>query len=208
VIELYYLPGSAAFAVHAALEETGAEYRLIRVHRDGGTVEPPELLRLNPAGRVPTMTFDGMPMTESAACLMHVSDLYPEAGLAPAVGTEERAQWYRWLTFLTNTVQPAFMNFTAPRRAAPDEAAEAVKSKAVENLAGMRERIESHLGANGPYLLGEQFTSADLFLAMVTRWCRRLDPKWWDQPHLGEHWRTVRARPSMQRVYEQEELEE
>lgn len=208
MIELYYMPGSAALAVHAGLEEAGAEYRLIRVRREDGAVEPPELLRLNPTGRVPTMTFDGMVMTESVACLMHISDLYPEAGLAPAVGTPERAQWYRWLAFLTNTVQATFMNFTAPGRAASEGATEAVREKAIETLGDLRKRIDGHLAGEGPYLLGERFTSADLFLAMITRWCRRLDEKWWDQPHLGEHWRTIRARPSMQRVYEQEGLEE
>ena len=71
VIDLYY--------VHAALEEAGAEYSLIRATRENGVFGPPEAARLNPAGRVPTMSFDGMAMTESVACLMHISDMYPDA---------------------------------------------------------------------------------------------------------------------------------
>jgi len=204
MIELYYRPGAASLVVHATLEEAGAEYRLIRVHG----MDPPEFLHLNPLGRVPTMTFNGMTMTEAAACVMHISDLYPAAQLAPEPGTAERAQWYRWLTFLTNTVQMSFINYFRPERAIAEQFTEALETQAVEVLAGLRDHIESHLGSAGPYLLGERFSSADLFLAMLTRWGRNLDPKWWDLSQLGAHWHVVRARPSMQRVYEQEELPE
>ena len=204
MIELYYRPGAASFVAHATLEEAGAEYQLILVEGRGS----PEFLALNPLGRVPTMTLDGMTMTEAAACVMYISDLYPDAHLAPAVGTPARAQWYRWLTYLTNTVQMSFINYFRPERAAPEEATEAVKRKAVDVLVGLRNQIEAHLADSGPYVLGEQFSSADLFLAMLTRWGRNLDPKWWDQPHLGEHWRRIRARPALERVYEQEGLEE
>jgi glutathione S-transferase len=76
MIDLYYLPGAASLVVHAALEEAGAEYNLIRATRTDGVFGPPEAARLNPAGRVPTMSFDGLAMTESTACLMHISDLF------------------------------------------------------------------------------------------------------------------------------------
>jgi glutathione S-transferase len=208
VIDLYYSPGAASLVVHATLEEVGAEYNLVRVTREGGVFGPPEAARLNPAGRVPTMSFDGAPMTEAAACVMHLCDLYPNAGLAPPVGTPERAQWYRWLTYLTNTVQPTFIAYFGPARVAPEEAADAIVQKAVETLGEHREAIEAHLAANGPYVLGERFSSADLFLFMMTRWGRRIQPRWWDQPKLGEHYRTIKARPALQRVFEQEGLED
>jgi glutathione S-transferase len=210
VIDLYWMPGAASLAVHALLEEVGAEYRLHRVSRDGGKVEPPELPELNPHVRVPTAVLDGgVVMYESAALVMHLSDLYPEAGLAPAPGTPERALWYRWLTYLTNTVQATFMIFFYPERHISEGAdPEPVKRRAEASLAGMRDFLEGELTAGGPYLLGERFTSADYYLWMLTRWGRRVEPKWWDQPELGAHWRRVRERPAAQRVYEQEELTE
>ena len=107
------------------------------------------------------MTFDGMTMTEVAACVMHISDLYPAAQLAPAPGTPERAQWYRWLAFLTNTVQVSFINYFRRERAVAEEFTEALETKAVEVLAGLRDQIEEQLAASGPYLLGERFSSAD-----------------------------------------------
>jgi glutathione S-transferase len=210
LIDLYWMPGAASLAVHAVLEEVGAEYRLHRVVRDGGIIEPPELPKLNPHVRVPTAVLDGgLVMYESAALVMHLSDLYPDAGLAPAPGTPERALWYRWLTYFTNTVQATFMIVFYPERYTAEGAdPEPVKQRAEAALTGMRDVIEGELAGGGPYVLGEGFSSSDYYLWMLTRWGRRVEPKWWDQPELGAHWRRVRERPAARRVYEQEELTE
>jgi glutathione S-transferase len=209
VIELYFTPGAASLAVHGVLEEVGADYTLIRVTKENGKVDPPELPRLNPHVRVPTMVDGDLVMFESAACVMHLCDNHPEAGLAPSLGTRERALWYRWLTYLTNTVQAAFMVYFYPSRASDDASAhDAIAATAAAALAGMRDHLEGELAAGGPYLLGERFTSADLYLAMLTRWGRRLPEKWWDRENLGEHYRLVTGRPAIARVYEQEGLTE
>jgi glutathione S-transferase len=208
VIDLYYFPGAASLVVHAALEEAGAEYNLIRATRENGVFGPPEAARLNPAGRVPTMSFDGLAMTESVACLMHISDLYQDAGLAPPVGTPERGQWYRWLIYFLSPVQSTFYGFIAPSRSAPVEAQGAVRAHAIDALEVYRTTLDAHLAANGPYLLGELFTGADLFLFMLTRWGRRLEPRWWDAAALGNHYRTLKARPAIERVFEQEGLDD
>jgi glutathione S-transferase len=209
MIDLYYMPGAASLPVHALLEEVGADYRLVRVVKEGGKIEPPELERLNPHRRVPTMTDDGLVMYESAACVMYLSDRFPEASLAPAIGTPERALWYRWLTYLTNTVQAAFMVFFYPERYTADPAgADAVKAQAAASLAGMRDFVEGELSASGPYLLGERFTSADLYLYMLTRWGRRLESKWWDERCLGAHYRLLGERPAVRRMRAQEGLDD
>ena len=209
MIELYFTPGAASLAVHGLLEEVGAEYRLVRVTKEDGKVDPPELPTLNPHVRVPTMVDGDLVMFESAACVMYLCDEHAEAGLAPALGTRERALWYRWLTYLTNTVQAGFMVYFYPSHATDDAQAEdGIAAKTAASLAGMRDHIEGELAANGPYILGERFTSADLYLAMLTRWGRRLPEKWWDRPQLGAHYRLVTERPAIKRAYEQEGLEE
>ena len=209
MLDLYWIPGAASLAVHALLEEAGVEYRLHRVVRDNGKVQPAEFRKLSPHGRVPTVVLDGgLVMYESAAIVMHLWDLYPEAGLAPAPGTPERALWYRWLTYFTNTVQATFMIFIYPERYTAEGAdAEPVKERAEASLVGMRDFLEGELAAGGPYVLGERFSSADLYLWMLTRWGRRLEPKWWTCPSSVPLAR-VRERPAAQRVYEQEGLEE
>jgi len=209
MIELYYRPGAASMPVHSLLEEVGADYRLRKVTGRGDSLEPPELLRLNPHGWVPALVDGELVLTESVACLLHLSDRFPEADLAPGLGTPERARWYRWLVYMTNTVQPAFLVYFYPDRYAPEgDAADAVGATASRRLAGMRDYLEGELAAHGPYLLGERFTSADLFLHALTRWGRRLEPSWWTLPHLGAHYRLVDERPAVRRMREQEELDD
>jgi glutathione S-transferase len=94
-----------------------------------------------------------------------------------------------------------------PERGTTDPGgAEAVKAQAEADLAVMRRHLEGEL-TTGPYLLGERFSSADIYLFMLTRWGRRLEPKWWDQPMLGTHFRRVFERPAAQRMWEQEGLD-
>ena len=68
--------------------------------------------------------------------------------------------------------------------------------------------LSGQLAAGGPYLLGDRFTSADLYLAMLTRWTRRLERKWWDDPQIGAHYRRVADRPASQRVWAQQGLDD
>jgi glutathione S-transferase len=89
--KLFYSPGSAAIAPHAALEETGAPFELVRVDMQAGGPKRPEYLALNPHGRVPTLVADGAPVYEAAAICMLLAERHPEAGLAPRPGTRARA---------------------------------------------------------------------------------------------------------------------
>lgn len=208
MIDLYFIPGAASFAVHILLEELGLEYRLRRVEREEGRVSPPDFVGLSPHGRVPVLVDGDLVLHESAAIVMHLSDVHAEAGLAPEPGARERAHWYRWLVYMTNTVQPAFLRYFYPERYTTDEAvAPAVGARAATELGEARAFIERELARSGPYLLGERFSSADVFLLMLTRWGRRLPEKWWDQPALRAHFARVFERPSVQRAWEQEGLD-
>src|SRR5687767_12411567 len=104
-MKLYWRPGAASMAPHAALAEIGTDYELVRVEHDAPDDASAEYRRLNPSGRVPTLADGDLVLTESAAILLHLADRFPEGRLAPH---GDRAELYRWLVFLTNTVQPAF----------------------------------------------------------------------------------------------------
>jgi glutathione S-transferase len=109
--------------------------------------------------------------------------------------------------YLTNTVQATFMVWLYPERYTADpDGIPAVKLQADRDLAKMREFLEAELEGRD-HLLAE-FSTADIYLFMVTRWGRNLDPRWWDQPNLGRHYRAVRARPAIARTMEIEELED
>jgi glutathione S-transferase len=210
MIKLYYLPGAASLAPHGCLEETGAEYELVRVVReDGIPVEPTNYLEIQPKGRVPALVDGDIVTYETAAICMYLSDRFPQANLAPTADLAGRAAWYRWHVYFTNTVQADFMNVFAPGRSLDSEAGKSeLEAAARDRLRATGEWLEAELAQAGDYLVGGSFSSADLFLAMLTRWGRSLDSPWWDASNLGAHYRRVTERPSVQRVYQQQELDD
>jgi glutathione S-transferase len=198
------MPGSAAMAPHAALEEAGLEYELVRVRREDG-VASSEYLAVNPLGRVPALVDGDLILWESAAVCIHIADRYAEAQLLPAFGSDERAVAIRWLVYLTNTVQATFMHYAYPARLVGDDPAlsAGVVAGAGRTLDTAFDHIDVTLGA-GPFLLGDTFTVADLYLHMVTRFARRLPRKAWSLPNLGAHYARVSERPAVGRMFEQQ----
>jgi glutathione S-transferase len=175
-MRLWYRPGSAAMAPHAALAEAGAEYELAHVDWDDPADAPAEYRRLNPQGRVPTLEDDGLVLTESAAILLYLAEKFPEARLLPA-DLRDRAEAYRWLLFLTNTVQPAFMRAAYPHRYGSDADREA--AALAEHYDLLDRRLEGR-----EWLAGPERSVADLFGFMLVRWGRRFDPPAWARPNL------------------------
>jgi len=199
-MRLHWIPGSAAMAPHAALAEIGVDYELALVERDEAGRSPAEYLALNPSGRVPTLEDGDLVLTESAAILLHLADSYPEARLAPQVG--ERAQLYRWLVFLTNTVQTGLMRFLYPERYGDGN----VRAVAAAELQQLFDRIDGEL-AGRDWLVGGERSVADLFLFMVTRWGRHLDPQAWERPNVCAHVVRTLELSGVRRMMEEQGLE-
>jgi glutathione S-transferase len=195
-MRLYWRPGTAAMAPHAALAEIGADYELVLVERDdAGT---PEYLALNPSGRVPTLEDGETVLTESAAIMLHLADRYPEAGLAPP----DRAAFYSSLIFLTNTLQTALMRFVYPDR----YGGAGVGDVAAVEAHAIFDRLEAALSGR-EWLVGDNRSGADLYLFMLTRWGRNLSPPAWDSPNLRAHFIRTLALPGVRRMVDEEDLE-
>src|SRR5690606_6632006 len=105
---LYGSPSTASLVVHWLLIELGVGHELRMLDFDQREQASPDYLAINPQGRVPTLMLDGQVLTESAAIAMHLADLHPQAGLAPAPGTRERGDYYRWMFFCAYTLMPAY----------------------------------------------------------------------------------------------------
>ena len=206
-LRLYWRPGTAASAPHAALAEIGVPYELIRVERETAQTDP-DYLALNPLGVVPTLVVptlsDGdLVLTESAAILLYLADCYPEAGLVPAQPVaSERAQFYRWLVFMTNTLQTTLLRFLYPER----YGTEGVGEIAAADAATYFDLIDRELDGRA-WLVGEQRTAADLFLFMLTRWGRRLEPAAWERPNLRSHFLRTLELPGVRRMIDESDLE-
>jgi glutathione S-transferase len=198
---LFYSPGSAAMAPHAALEEIGAPYKLVKVDLKAGEHRQSEYLKLNPKGRVPVLIVDGESFTESAAILMHLCDRHAAAGLMPAPGTPDRARAYQWLLYLSNTVQAAMTEYFHPDWTFDDAALRApLKASAEQRIARMFGYIDDELGRRGPHLLGPAFQAPDLYLHMLTRWSRFFTKPGYTYPHIKRCVDAVKARPAVARM--------
>ena len=192
---------------HAALAEAGAWYELRLVERDEQGRSPREYLALNPLGRVPTLEDGDLVLTESAACVLHVAERFPDARLVPPAGTRGRSELYRWLMFMTNTLQPAFLHWFYPERYTADPAGEdGIRRLAARSIAEHLERLDVEL-AERPWLVGEERSGADLFLFMLVRWGRRQDPPAWDRPNLRAHFTRLLEREGVRRMMDEQGLE-
>jgi glutathione S-transferase len=203
VYKLYYYPGNANLAPHMLLEELGVNYELVLVDRETNAQKSPEYLKLNPNGRVPTLIDGELVLYEAAAICLHLVDRHPEAGLAPAVGSDKRAEFYKWLVYLTNTLQAELMTYFYPERLIADETgATQVKAHAEARVSGMLELIEAALASHdGPYLLGARYSAVDPYLLMLARWTRMMKNPARNRRHLGGYLERLVARPAIQRTF-------
>ncbi len=156
---------------------------LVLVERDENGRPSDEYLALNPWGKIPTLEDDGFALTESAAICLYLAEKFPDARLVPPAGTPDRADVYRWLLWLSNTVQTTQLRHFYPDRFGT----EGVQEIADAELAAHYDLIDSHLDGR-EWLGGGERTAADFFLFMLTRWGRGLEPQAWERPNLRAHW--------------------
>jgi glutathione S-transferase len=194
--------------VHLALLEIGAPYRLQRVDFAAGAQRDPTYLALNPAGVVPTLLIDGRAVTESAALLLVLAERHPKAGLAPAPGTTEREAWHQWIAYLSNPLAATFRFWFYPADLGASEHTPAVREALQRRIEAAWDRLDAHLAAHGPYLVGRAFSGADLLLTMLMRWSRKMPRPATEWPALAALATQVRARASWKRLYELEGLTE
>ena len=203
---LYYFPGNASLLPHMVLREIGAAFELRLVDRPKDAQRSEEYLRLNPNGRIPVLVDGDLVLFETAAIVLHLVDRHQRTGLAPPLGTPERGEFYKWIVHLTNTPQAEYRAWFYPWQHVADRAmAESVKRAAGERLGRMFKLIADQL-AEGPWLLGERFSAADLFLFMLVRWGREMPHPPRALPQLAAHASRVLERLAVQATLEAEGL--
>jgi glutathione S-transferase len=203
---LYYYPANANAAPHMLLQEIGAEYQLALVDRKVDGQKSKEYRKINPNARIPALQDDKLVLFESAAIILHLVDQHPESKLAPQPGTAERAQFYQWLIFLTNSLQEELMIYQYPDRLTGDDAkAMATVMRGAEKRASnFLDVIDDHLKVNGPFFLGDEVSAVDLYLVMLARWARPMAKPPRARPHVAELLDLVASRPAVRRAYEAE----
>ncbi|MFL9983712.1 glutathione S-transferase family protein [Paraburkholderia sediminicola] len=205
---LYYSPGAASMAVHWMLIEMGIPFDAHLVDIDAGNQRNPEYLRLNPAGRVPTLVVDGAPRHESAALLMLLAERHSEAALAPAPGSADRAAWLELMIYLANTLLPSMRDWFYADVDGDPAGAEAVRALARRRIEEACDRLDADLADGRAYLVGGKLSTADFLTVVVMRWTRNMPRPALGWPHLARYIRGLRARPSFIELNAREGLTE
>lgn len=216
MLQLHYFPGNASLVVHIVLEELGVPFELAYVDRDHGAHTSPAYLALNPNGLIPVLvdpdsrSADGAPLVlyETAAICMHLADVHATAALLPPLGTRERANAYKWIAWLSNTLQTALTLYFYPERWADDDAgAAAVRTKGEAKAGMLLDQLDAELARHAqPWLLGASFSVADPYAFVLCRWTRGFARPARSLPHLRPWLERMLARPAVQRAFASEKL--
>jgi glutathione S-transferase len=163
-IVFYHNPVSRGRTVHWMLEEIGAPYTLRVLDFEKEEQKDPEYVAINPMGKVPAIVHRGVVVTETAAICAYLADAFPHVGLAPALDDPRRGSYLRWLFFGAGCVEPALVDrmFSRPRVAHR----ESLGYGSYEDVVQALERAL----VRGPFLCGESFTAADLYVASQIVW--------------------------------------
>jgi glutathione S-transferase len=212
MIQLHHYPSTAAMVPHLLLEEIGAPYERVHVDRVANAHKAPDYLRLNPNGLIPVLVDGDLVLYETAAITLHLCDTHPQAQLAPAVGSADRAHFYKWLMWLTNTLQATLIVYFYPERWVDEgnaELAAQVRRHAHEKVVGLLGQLEEQLASHaGPWFLGETYSALDPYVFTLCRWTRNFPGgRARDLPRVGPYLQRMLARPAVQRVLANEQLQ-
>jgi glutathione S-transferase len=192
-LTLYHAAPSRSSVTRWMLEEIGEPYEIKLLRLSEGDQQKPDYLAINPMGKVPALQHGDVVITESAAICTYLADAFPQARLNVPIVDPRRGIYLKWLFFGPGCLEPAVIDRAAPRKEEPRRAMLGygdfdtvmnVLAKAVEK---------------GPWLMGEQFTAADVVIGANIRWGMifKLLP---ERKEFLDYSARIAARPAAQRA--------
>lgn len=197
--------GSGGVPVEAAMTLIGLPFEVIEAPTWEGEAEAAKVAAINPLKQIPALvTPDGETITESAAILIWLADRYPAARLGPALDDPARAQFLRWMTFIPASIYSLFWVRDDPSRlGGPDPEVQArIKAATAERILDCWRMMESQMSP-GRYLLGEELSVLDLYVAVVSRWGPRRVRFYEAAPRMTEVVKRVDGDPRLAGFWEQ-----
>lgn len=191
-ITLFHSPQTRSCVVLTLLEELGAPYELHVLNMKAGEQRQPAYLAVNPLGKVPAIRHGDAVVTEQVAISLYLADLFPQAGLAPAIGSPLRGPYLRWMVYYAACFEPALIDRNAKREPAP------VTQSPYGDFDTMYATILAQI-AKGPYLLGEAISAADILWGMALNWATmfKLAP---ENAVAADYIKRITSRPSFVKV--------
>ena len=197
---LYGAAGSGSVPVEAAMTLIGLDYRVIEAVTWEGEAERDKVAAVNPMRQIPTLILpSGEVLTESAAILIWLTDAYPEARLGPTIADPRRGQFLRWMSFIPASIYSMFWVRDVPSRLVGDDtAAQAqLRRRTAERIADCWRVMESQI-TPGRFLLGDDLSVLDLYVAVASRWTPRRMRFQAEAPRMAEVVERVDTLPALQ----------
>ena len=201
---VYGAAGSGSVPVEAALTLIGAPYEVVEAVTWEGEAGRDKVAPVNPMRQIPVLiTPDGETLTESAAILMWLAEKYPEAALAPEADDPRRGQFLRWMSFVPGAVYSMFWVRDVPSRLVGDDRAaqETLKARTADRIADCWAAMEAQL-TPGRWLLGDELTVLDLYVATASRWTPNRERFHQVAPGMGAVVRRVDALPELKAFWD------
>ena len=197
---LYGAAGSGSVPVEAALTLIGAPCEVIEAITWEGDHEREKVAPINPMRQIPVLiTPTGETITESAAILIWLAEQHPEAVLAPKTGDPRRAQFLRWMSFIPASIYSMFWVRDVPSRLGGEDVASQVRIRTLtaDRIADCWAVMDSQINP-GRWLLGDELTVLDLYVAVVSRWTPRRERFEAVAPKMAAVMKRVDALPELQ----------
>src|SRR5215813_13969083 len=163
-LTLYHASPSRSSIVRWMLEEVGEPYDIHLLSLSKGENRAPGYLAVNPMGKVPALRHGDVVITEAAAICTYLADAFPRAGLSIPIGDPRRGVYLKWLFFSPSCIEPAMVDGRFPRKEEPRRG-----TLGYGDLETTMDVTAKGVAA-GRYLMGEQFTAADVVVGSALRW--------------------------------------
>ena len=190
-LTFFHSPQTRSGGVLILLEELGAPYTLRLLNMKNGEQREAAYLAINPMGKVPAILHGDALVTEQVAVYLYLADLFPQAGLTPAIGDPLRGPFLRWLAFYGSSFEPALIDKSQGHAPSPSMAPYGDYDTMLKTLVDQL--------ARGPYILGERCTAADVLWGTALNWTTmfKLVP---ELPVITAYIERVNARPAFVRA--------
>ena len=192
-LTLYHASPSRSSIVLWMLEELGEPYDIHLLSLTQGENRAAAYLAINPMGKVPAIRHGDTIITEAAAICTYLADEFPGAKLNVPIGSPQRGVYLKWLFFGPGCIEPAVIDRAAPR-----------KEEARRGMLGYGDfdttmNTVAAAVEKGPWLMGEQFTAADVIIGANIRWGMmfKMIP---ERPEFTAYAGRIAARPAAQRA--------
>jgi glutathione S-transferase len=193
-LTLYHMAPSRSSIVHWMLEEIGEPFDIHLLSMKRGENRQADYLAVNPMGKVPALRHGDVIVTEAAAICCYLAEAFPAAGLNVPIGDARRGLYLKWLFFGPSCLEPAIIDRMFKREGGPQGALGwGDFDTVIDVLANALER--------GPYLLGDQFTAADVVIGSGLNWGMAMTKVVPERPEFVAYVARITARPAAQRAY-------